>query len=129
MHVLCFFSFNASKLCNILFTRELARRLEGTNVTANCLHPGFVKTGFGQEDAWYWKLAVRASMVFARTPEKGAEGIVYLATSPEVDGKSGGYWRDRSERRSSSAANDMEMAAKLWEATDTLVASESATPA
>ncbi len=77
-------AYGRSKLCNILFTRALARRLAGTGVTANCLHPGFVATRFGDQAGGWMSLAIRAAKLFAISPDKGAETIVYLATSPEV---------------------------------------------
>ena len=77
-------AYGRSKLCNILFTRALARRLAGSGVTANCLHPGFVATRFGDQAGGWMSLAIRAAKLFAISPDKGAETIVYLATSPEV---------------------------------------------
>ena len=68
-------AYGRSKLANILFTRELARRLAGTGVTANCLHPGFVATGLGQRDGGIFAAMVRLSMVFAGNPEQGAKTI------------------------------------------------------
>src|SRR5262249_3207009 len=76
--------YSRSKLCNILFTRELARRLSGTGVTANCLHPGFVNTRFGDEGRGLLGATFRLAKKFAISPEKGAETIVYLASSPDM---------------------------------------------
>ena len=76
--------YGRSKLANILFTRELARRLAGTGVTANCLHPGFVATRFGHEAGGWTARVVPFLQAFAISPEKGADTIVYLASSPEV---------------------------------------------
>src|SRR5437870_8826977 len=76
--------YGRSKLCNILYTRELARRLAGTGVTANSLHPGFVATRFGDHSGGFFSYVVRAAKVVAISPEKGAETIVYLASSDEV---------------------------------------------
>ena len=107
--------YSRSKLMNILFTRELARRLAGTGVTANCLHPGFVASRFGDESGGLMSLAVRAAKLFAITPEQGAETIVYLASSPEVEGKSGGYYyKCRPDTPSRAAQNDMD-ARRLWD--------------
>lgn len=107
--------YSRSKLMNILFTRELARRLAGTGVTANCLHPGFVASRFGDESGGLMSLAVRVAKLFAITPEQGAETIVYLASSPEVEGKSGGYYyKCRPDTPSRAAQNDMD-AHRLWE--------------
>jgi NAD(P)-dependent dehydrogenase (short-subunit alcohol dehydrogenase family) len=77
-------AYGRSKLANILFTRELARRLAGTGVTANCLHPGFVATRFGQSEGGIFAAMVRLLMVFASRPERGANTIVHLTASPDV---------------------------------------------
>src|SRR4029077_14243518 len=84
--------YGRSKLCNILYTRELARRLAGTGVTANSLHPGFVATRFGDQSGGMLSFVVRAAKTFAISPEKGAETIVYLASSSEAAGSSGLYF-------------------------------------
>jgi NAD(P)-dependent dehydrogenase (short-subunit alcohol dehydrogenase family) len=108
--------YGRSKLCNILFTRELARRLKGTGVTANCLHPGFVATRFGDRSGGVLSMAVRAAKNFAITPEQGAQTIVYLASSPEVAEISGGYfYKCRPETPTAEAQNDGD-ALRLWEA-------------
>jgi NAD(P)-dependent dehydrogenase (short-subunit alcohol dehydrogenase family) len=107
--------YGRSKLMNILFTRELARRLSGTGVTANCLHPGFVATRFGDRSGGLTSLAIRIFKNFALTPELGAETIIYLASSPEVEGKSGGYYHKcRLETPSRAAQNDAD-AKRLWD--------------
>src|SRR5476649_2919471 len=85
-------AYGRSKLCNILFTRELARRWSGTGITANCLHPGFVATRFGDGSSGFLSSVVRIAKIFAITPEKGAETIVYLASSPDVAASSGEYF-------------------------------------
>src|SRR4029077_9537467 len=77
-------AYNRSKLGNILFTRELARRLHGTGVTANCLHPGFVATRFGDQSGGLFSHLVSFAKLFAISPAKGAETIIYLASSTEV---------------------------------------------
>ncbi len=110
-----FVAYGRSKLMNILFTRELARRLQGTGVTVNAMHPGFVRTGFAQNNAGPLAAVVKLGQLFARTPEKGAETLVYLATSAEVEGVTGKYFHDSRERRSSEAAQDLEAARRLWE--------------
>ena len=86
--------YGRSKLANILFTRELARRLAGTGVTANCLHPGFVATPLRRQQRGLFRSASGVAKLFAISPEKGAETIVYLASSPEVAGVSGGYFAE-----------------------------------
>ncbi len=110
-----FVAYGRSKLMNILFTRELARRLEGTRVTANAMHPGFVRSGFGQNNPGFLGKFIKLGQVFARTPERGAQTLVYLATSPEVEGVSGRYFHDERESRTSPAARDMEVARRLWD--------------
>jgi NAD(P)-dependent dehydrogenase (short-subunit alcohol dehydrogenase family) len=108
-------TYGRSKLANILFTRELARRLAGMGVTANCLHPGFVATRFGQSEGGFFGMMVRLSMFFARTPQQGAETIVYLASSPDVATVSGGYFADCREVAPCPAAQDDAAARRLWE--------------
>jgi NAD(P)-dependent dehydrogenase (short-subunit alcohol dehydrogenase family) len=88
-------AYSRSKLCNILFTRELARRLHGTGVTANCLHPGFVATRFGDESGGPISRLLWLAKFFAITPAKGAETIVYLASSPDVATTTGQYYDKR----------------------------------
>jgi NAD(P)-dependent dehydrogenase (short-subunit alcohol dehydrogenase family) len=112
--------YGHSKLCNILFTRELARRLAGSGVTANCLHPGFVRTNLGQRDSGMFGGFVGFAMLFADRPERGAKTIVYLATSPEVANVSGGYFADCRPATPSAAAQDDASAVKLWEVTTRL---------
>ncbi len=109
-------AYGRSKLCNILFTRELARRLAGTGVTANCLHPGFVATGLGQRDSGMFALMVRFAMLFAGRPEKGAETIVRLASAPELTSVTGGYFIGARQVEPSRAAQDDATARRLWEA-------------
>lgn len=118
--------YGQSKLMNILFTNELARRLTGTNVTVNALHPGVVATGFGQNTPGLFSSLVRLAAPFMRTPEKGAETLVYLATSPEVEGVTGKYFKDAKQSQSSPAARDVEAARKLWDASERLLAQRTA---
>lgn len=107
-------AYGSSKLANILFTRALAKRLEGTSVTATCLHPGFVRTHFGRDMPPVGKLIFGLVSRFARTPEKGAETIVYLATSAQVQGASGGYYFDCELKQPAPAAQDDATAERLW---------------
>ena len=108
-------AYGRSKLANILFTRELARRLAGTGVTANCLHPGFVATSLGQRDNRYLGILVRLAMTLRAGPaEKGAETIVYLASSPEVAGVTGEYFYDCRPAIPSAEAQDDDSARRLW---------------
>lgn len=117
-------AYGTSKLANILFTRVLANQLKGTTVTATCLHPGFVRTGFGRglDSNVVAKHLFRFFARFARTPEKGAETLVYLASSPEVAGESGGYYFDCRPATPSAAARDDASAERLWQVSEALVA-------
>lgn len=112
--------YGSSKLLNILWTYELARRLEGSGVTANCLHPGGVNTGLGDQNAGPLYLLGKLVKIFMRTPERGAETSVYLCRSPEVEGVSGRYFADCRERRSSPIAHDRDAARRLWEQSERL---------
>ncbi len=109
--------YGRSKLCNILFTRELARRLAGTGVTANCLHPGFVATRFGDQSGGPLAYLVRFAKLFAITPEQGAETITYLASSPAVADASGGYFYKCRPATPTAEAQDDASARRLWQET------------
>ena len=104
-----------SKLANILFTRELARRLQGSAVTANCAHPGLVRTRFGRETRLPMRAAVTLARPFMLSPRRGARTIVYLATSPQVARASGGYYVKSQLREPSPAARDDATARRLWQ--------------
>jgi NAD(P)-dependent dehydrogenase (short-subunit alcohol dehydrogenase family) len=107
--------YGRTKLMNILFTRELARRLAGTGVTANCLHPGFVATRFGDQSGGLLSFGVGLAKTFALTPELGAETIIYLASSPAVEGETGGYYyKCKPDTPSRAAQNDAD-AGRLWD--------------
>jgi NAD(P)-dependent dehydrogenase (short-subunit alcohol dehydrogenase family) len=106
--------YGRSKLANILFTRELARRLAGTEVTANCLHPGVVKTRFGESSGGFAGLLIPFIRPFFITAEKGADTLVYLASSPEVADTTGGYFVKRKLTEPSAAARDDVAAKRLW---------------
>lgn len=109
-------AYNQSKLANVMFTYELARRLEGTAVTATVLHPGVTRTGFGAEDqAWYFRLGTQMARRFMKTPEQGADTAVYLASSPDVAGVSGRYFANRKPRTSNRSSYDQAAAARLWQ--------------
>lgn len=116
-------AYGSSKLANILFTRALAKRLQGTGVTATCLHPGFVRTSFGRDVEMSPLLKRIFGLIarFARSPEKGAETVVYLAASPQVQGASGGYYFDCKLTPPSSAAQDDAAAEHLWQVSEHLV--------
>ena len=113
-------SYSNSKLANILFTRELAGRLEGTGVTANCLHPGVVRTGFGRDARPLMRIGITIAKPFMLSPERGADTIVYLASSPDVAAKTGGYYVKRQLREPSAAARDDGLARRLWEISERL---------
>jgi retinol dehydrogenase-14 len=109
-------AYSQSKLANVMFTYELARRLDGTGVTATVLHPGVVRTGFGAEDREaYLAVLIRVARVFMKTPAQGADTPVYLASSPQVEGISGRYFVNRKPKTSSNASRDTTAAARLWQ--------------
>jgi retinol dehydrogenase-14 len=109
-------AYNQSKLANVLFTYELARRLEGTGVTANVLHPGVVRTRFGQEDSGRWmRLLLPVVRPFLKSPERGARTSVHLASAPELAGVSGRYFANSAPRKSSARSYDAQVATRLWE--------------
>jgi NAD(P)-dependent dehydrogenase (short-subunit alcohol dehydrogenase family) len=109
-----FKAYGRSKLCNILFTRELARRLNGTGVTANCLHPGFVATRFGDGGGGVGVLILRFLKLFALSPENGAKTMIHLASSDTVSGISGEYFDKCLPAKPEPAAQDDEAARRLW---------------
>jgi NAD(P)-dependent dehydrogenase (short-subunit alcohol dehydrogenase family) len=120
-------AYNQSKLANVLFTYELARRLEGSGVTANALHPGVVRTAFGQEDSRGWmRLMLPVLRPFMKSPERGAETSIYLASSPDVEGVSGRYFAGSRPKSSSRASYDTAAAARLWQTSLELVGQASA---
>jgi len=118
-----------SKLANILFTRELARRLAGTGVTANCAHPGMVRTRFGREARLPVRVAVTLARPFLLSPQRGASTIVYLATSPEVAAATGGYYVRCQRREPSAVARDDAAARRLWQLSEELTGLSPARPA
>ena len=103
-----------SKLANVLFTTELARRLRGTDVSANCLHPGVVRTGFAQGTQGLFGLFFKHAAPLLLTPARGAQTSIYLASSPEVEGVSGEYFKRCRRVRPSKSAQDATLAAQLW---------------
>jgi NAD(P)-dependent dehydrogenase (short-subunit alcohol dehydrogenase family) len=107
--------YGRSKLFNILFTRELARRLQGTGVTANSWHPGFVATRFGAQAGGLIGFGIGVGKRFARTPEEGAKTLVYLASSPEVANVTGKYFHDQKQVEPSKNAQNDAAAAGLWQ--------------
>jgi NAD(P)-dependent dehydrogenase (short-subunit alcohol dehydrogenase family) len=107
--------YGETKLANILFTAELARRLEGMGVTANCYHPGLVATGFNRGNGLLTDIGMTALDLMARTPAVGADTLVWLATSPDLANVSGKYFFDRQQRQPSREAQDVQAAQRLWE--------------
>jgi len=107
-------AYGRSKLCNILFTRELARRWSGKGVTTNCLHPGFVASRFGDGSGGLLSRVVRVAKIFAISPEKGAKTIVYLASSPDVGALSGEYFYKCRPATPTAGARDDAAAERLW---------------
>jgi NAD(P)-dependent dehydrogenase (short-subunit alcohol dehydrogenase family) len=108
-------AYSQSKLATVLFTYELARRLEGTGVAVNCLHPGVVGTNLGSGVSGVFGFTVRALTPLMKSSEKGAETSIYLASSPEVEGLSGKYFVKKAEARSSDVSHDQRLARRLWE--------------
>jgi NAD(P)-dependent dehydrogenase (short-subunit alcohol dehydrogenase family) len=113
--------YGETKLANILFTRELAKRLAGTQVTANCFHPGFVGSGFNRNNGALMGIGMWISHLVARSPERGADTLVWLADSPEVSNVSGAYFMDRRQKRPSPAALDDAAGRRLWQLSETQV--------
>jgi NAD(P)-dependent dehydrogenase (short-subunit alcohol dehydrogenase family) len=118
--------YGRSKLANILFTTELAKRLEGTGVTANSLHPGSVATGYARDGDttgfMAWGVEIYARLPISLTPERGAWTSVYLCSSPDVEGVSGRYFAKCKEKTPSRNARDEAAAAQLWQVSEELVA-------
>ncbi|HEY6593964.1 MAG TPA: SDR family NAD(P)-dependent oxidoreductase [Asanoa sp.] len=109
-------AYNQSKLANVMFTYELARRLAGTGVTATVLHPGVVRTAFGAEDPARWqRVFLPLVRPFLRTPDQGARTSIYLASSSEVDGVTGRYFANGKPKTSSRASYDTPAQARLWQ--------------
>ena len=115
-------NYSQAKLALLLWTYELARRLEGTGVTVNALHPGVTATNFpaGMSGAAAW--AMKLSKPFLLTVEQGAQTTLYLATSPQVEGVTGKYFVKSQEKQSSSRSYDQTVGSRLWEVTEQLVA-------
>ena len=104
-----------TKLANVLFTVELARRLEGTGVAANCFHPGLVATGITRELKGPARVTISVMNAFSRKPRQGAETLVWLADSPHVEGVSGGYFVDKQRVEPAPAARNLDTARRLWD--------------
>lgn len=118
-----FQAYGQAKLANVLFTYELAKRLEGTGVTANCLHPGVVRTGFGHDDSGLMSLGIWIASPFFMSAEKAAKAVVRLAASPELEGLTGKYFSKMKEANSSEESYDEDVAQRLWKVSEELTAS------
>jgi retinol dehydrogenase-14 len=112
--------YGMTKLANIMFTFELAERLRGTGVTANCVHPGAVNTNFAMNNRGIMTLLFRAFKLFMRSPEQGADTIIYLASSPDVEGMTGKYLSDRKLTTASDMAYNEDLRERLWENSEEL---------
>lgn len=108
-------AYGQSKLANVFFTYELARRLEGTGVTVNALHPGFIATGFARNNGFFYNFGMKIIGLFIRKPDQGAQTSIYLASSPQVEGLSGKYFVDCKAVESSPTSYDLALAQKLWQ--------------
>lgn len=113
--------YGTSKLWNVLFTYELARRLQGTQITANCLHPGVIATGYGQNTKGLFKLGMRLITPFLITPEKGAQTSIYLASAPELEGVTGKYFKNKMPVPSRKVSYNKDIAKRLWDESARLV--------
>lgn len=114
-------AYGQSKLANILFTRELARRVGGAAITVNAVHPGVVASNFGAHGTWLWRTTYRLFGRWMRTPERAADTILWLGTASETATLTGGYYDRRKLARMSRAARDDAAAARLWTASETLL--------
>jgi NAD(P)-dependent dehydrogenase (short-subunit alcohol dehydrogenase family) len=112
--------YGQSKTANILFTRELAKRLAGSGISVNAAHPGAVATRLGRGNGPFFDLLQRALGIFMRTPERGAETSIHLASAPELEGVSGRYFADCKEKQPMPHACDDAVAQRLWQISETL---------
>jgi NAD(P)-dependent dehydrogenase (short-subunit alcohol dehydrogenase family) len=118
-----FQAYSRSKLANIYFTRELARRMSGTGVTVNAVHPGYVDSRFGKDgDTRLDSVMGIGAKLLAISPEQGARTSIYLASSPDVDGATGTYWYKCTPAKLSKAARDDAAARRLWDESEALIA-------
>jgi NAD(P)-dependent dehydrogenase (short-subunit alcohol dehydrogenase family) len=122
-------AYQQSKLANVLFTRELARRLVGRDVTANALHPGTIASGFGRNGRGFFSRLVAIGAPFLSSPDKGARTTLHVATAPELRGVSGRYFSDCREKNPSRAAQDDDVARRLWQISEELTSPSTRLPA
>jgi NAD(P)-dependent dehydrogenase (short-subunit alcohol dehydrogenase family) len=108
-------AYSQSKLANILFSYELARRLAETGVTVNCLHPGGIASGLWTNNGPLAQFMMKVGRLVLKTPEQGARTTIYLASSPEVEGVTGKYYSNCSEKTSSRESYDLNIARRLWD--------------
>ncbi len=113
-------TYSQSKLANIMFTYELDKRLKGTNVVVNCLHPGVIRTNFGKGLKGFTGAVFQNLGGLMRTAEKGAETVLWLASSKEAENVSGKYFKDKAEIKSNKLSYDSEVQKKLWEVSEQL---------
>ena len=116
--------YSQSKLANVYFTYELARRLEGTGVTANCLHPGVVSTALFRDMKWWQRVALFLGRPFLLSPERGADTAVHLAADPGVAAVTGHYFEKRKSVKSSPVSYDPDLARRLWELSEALTGAD-----
>lgn len=121
-------AYQQSKLANVLFTRELARRLAGRGMTTNALHPGAVASGFGRNGRGFFSRLVVLGAPFLASPEKGARTTLHVATAPELKGVTGRYFSGCRERTPSRAARDDDAALRLWQISENLTAPSTRLP-
>lgn len=114
------YAYGRSKFANILFSNELAKRLDGTGVTSNALHPGTIRSNFGKE-ATITRIFYKYAAPFLKSPEQGAQTSIYLATSPDVENKTGGYYADCKLVEPDPSTKDPVLAQKLWIESEKLV--------
>jgi retinol dehydrogenase-14 len=115
-------AYSQSKLANIMFTNELARRVAGTGVTATAVHPGVVRTNFGAEDqAWFFAIISRVIRPLLKTPAQGAQTAIYLASSPDMAGVTGQFFANRMPKTANKLAYDTDMTGRLWRVSADLV--------
>ena len=107
-------AYAASKLMNVLFSAELARRLKATNITSNCLHPGVVGTGFAQDEPGLLNSLMKIGKRFLLSPEDGAKTTLHVSLSPDLEGISGAYFSNCAKKRPAKRGRNMNDAARLW---------------